>query len=139
MGAETVVYGYICLNPVSREQNEGAFAHCTFDTLYPFTNIFSGIRTGYGGDIVSFAGSLKSLDEDWGEWEERFERLLLQLHGRSARVHLEHETDGTIKSVGYLCQDGWDSTKPLPDRSWTKWYYDKDGRAGDGVPVSRRS
>jgi hypothetical protein len=137
MGAETTVYGYIRLDPSHRESNEASFAGYAFDTLYPFTNIFSGVRAGYGADIVSFAGSLKSLDEDWDQWEGRFEGLLLQLYGRTASVHLEHETDGIIKSIGYLCRDGWDSTKRLPHRSWAKWYYDKTGQVGAEVPVIR--
>lgn len=138
MSAETIVYGYICLEPSLRKHNEDVLKRWSFDELYPFPNLYSDIRTGYGGDIVSFAGSLKSLDEDWAEWEERFETLLFQLYGRTARVHLEHETDGCIKSVGYLCREGWDPTITLPNRTWTRWNYGSEERMGEGVPVTRR-
>jgi hypothetical protein len=137
MGAETVVYGYICLDPSQREHNEAALARHPFDNFYPSTNIFSTIKPGYGGDVVSFAGGFKSLDEDWAEWEARFERLLSEIHGRAARLHLEHETDGAIKSVGYLCQDGWDSSKTLSEKSWTKWYYHNGVPQSAGIPVIR--
>jgi hypothetical protein len=123
------------LAPDKREHNRGALADFPYDTVYPFTNIYSEVRPGYGGDIVSFAGGFKSLDDEWNEWEARFEELLFRLYGRSVQVHLEHETDGLIKTVGYLCKDGWDATKALSDRSWIKWYYDKNGTESDEVPV----
>lgn len=126
MGFETIIYGYIRLNPGHRKHNETVFVEYPYDDRYPFPNIFSDIRPGYGGDIVSFAGSLKSLDEDWGEWQERFEGLLRQLRGQAARVELEHETDGDIKSVAYLCPDGWESTIAAPDRTWTRYCREKD-------------
>ncbi len=135
MSAETFVYGYIGLDSVHRDQNKCLFVHHPFDDLYPFPNIFSDIRPGYGCDMISFAGSLKSLDEDWNEWQTRFENLLFLLFVRSARVHLEHESDGMVQSVGYLCKEGWEATIPLAHRSWTKWYYSVDGLAGAAVPV----
>src|SRR5262245_27255795 len=127
MGAETTVYGYICLIPAHRKLNEGVLARWSFDQLYPFPNIFSGIHRGYGGDVIAFAGNLMSLDEDWPEWESRFENLLSNLQGRSARVHLEHETDGEIKSVGYVFHnDGSGPSNLTQSNLLTKWYYGKD-------------
>lgn len=137
MGAETKIYGYICLDPHRREDNNEVLNTWKFDALYPFPNIFSEIRSGYGGDMISLAGSFKSIDEEWSEWEQRFEELLMQLRGRTAQIHLCHETDGNLKSIKYLCEQGWEAEDSLTQRSWTKWYHDSDGRESKPATVAK--
>lgn len=137
MGAETTVYDYICLAPRQRGYNNQVLITSKFDAIYPFPNIFSEIRSGYGGDLISLAGSFKSIDDDWSEWEQRFEGLLVQLRGRSAQVHMYHETDGNLKSVKYLCEEGWKTEGSLIQSSWIKWYHEPDGRETEAAIVTK--
>lgn len=61
MGHQTIIFGYMELDPSKEEFNYSVIKNYQFDKVYPFTNIFSKPRAGYQASMVSFAGSYKQL------------------------------------------------------------------------------
>src|SRR6266542_2706945 len=105
MGHQTLVYGYIETDPVMDEFNRAALRSFPFDELYPFANIFSMPNRGYQASVVSFAGAFKTLEENWSDWQIRFEELLGKLRARTAIVRLESELDGELLCHAYLNEE----------------------------------
>lgn len=126
MGSKTIVYGFIELDPQFNQENRQAFDACPFDAKYPFTNIFGTELPGYESSTVSFAGTFKSLIEDWDEWEIRFDQLLASLYCRSATVRMSDDVHGEFV-IKYVCDDGWETTLQPYQRRWKKWKTDFDG------------
>ncbi|QDV15616.1 hypothetical protein Pan153_02320 [Gimesia panareensis] len=109
MGSRSTVYGFIELDPRLSQFNKTVFEEFQYDETYPFPDIFGPERTGFESSVVSFAGSLKSLIEDWDEWESQFDRLLSLLSARSAIVRLDDDIEGEFIVIHYVCNDGWDT------------------------------
>lgn len=61
-------------------------------------------RVSYAYRAHFFAAELKGIEEDWGEWLEKFEDLLRRLEWTSATVHLETEQMGE-HSYRWLADD----------------------------------
>lgn len=131
MGFTSVVFGYIATDPAFGSDNQAVLNRCDFDDWYPFTNIFTLKEGKYKSSMVSFAGCYKDLEEDWVEWVRRFEALLMSLFARYARVYLETEDRGVIKSIDYACRDAWDREVPPDRRRWRKWETREDGSIGE--------
>ena len=131
MGSKSTVYGYIETHPNHDAHNNQIIQNTAFDDQYPFSDIFSLAREGYGASVISFAGSYKSLHEDWGEWEQRFELLLTSLFCFTARVHLRDDVDGELMVLEYVCDDGWDEDTEPKHRRWGKWRKSDDGTTSE--------
>jgi hypothetical protein len=122
MGSQTIVHGYIELVPEMSEENAKVLKNYQFDESYPFPDIFGKMHPGYGAEILSFGGSLKSVDEDWGEWKKKFESLLSELHAYSARASLYHAEKGDLKDCTYLYMGMAEEERPVAgQRPWKYW------------------
>lgn len=134
MGTQQIVYGYIELE--KHTETEPILLAYKFDDVYPFINIFSHSSDGYQCSMMSFAGSYKSLNDEWAEWEAKFERMLMQLHATSAHVHLVDELDGEMRCVSYL-REFVDGAGGGPACSkWVKWYIKSSQSFSEEVPVN---
>lgn len=137
MGFQNTVFGYIETNYQMDQENEQVLANFNFDEKYPFTNIFSTPKEQvYLCSMISFAGYYKNLEDDWGEWLSKFEKLLGQLSAISATVIHNVEDRGTLKSIHYYID------KPLPENKmpseekwkWIKWIEEK-GKEPERVEI----
>jgi hypothetical protein len=46
---------------------------------------------------------------------------------------MHDELGGVVRHVAYVCEEGWQN-EPRPEvRAWSKWYYEKDGKAGKEI------
>jgi hypothetical protein len=72
--------------PLSREM----FAITKNDTNQDGPNL------EYCGRMIHFAACLKSVEYEWLEWKEKFERLLLRLYWINAYVHFKPEYTGVF-------------------------------------------
>ena len=135
MGSQSIVYGFIELDPNFSEHNAKAIQDFSYDDRCPFPNLFSTEVSGYQSSTISFAGSLKTISEDWDEWQSRFEALLVTLFARSAKVCVEDEIESDW-SLRYVCHDGWDGSVAITLRRWSKWSTDGEGPEGEEVQLT---
>ena len=55
-----------------------------------------GPNLEYWGRIIHFGACLKSVEQEWDEWKEKFEQLLTKLYWLEAHVHFKTEYTGVI-------------------------------------------
>lgn len=80
----------------------------------------------YSGRIIHFGANLKSVEEDWGEWKQKFEALLKKLYWQEANVHFntEYTTLQTFSwRVDLLKYDFGDKTKMPPAITEAHWQF----------------
>lgn len=130
MGQQDIVFGYIECVVDSEQKSEEVLNNYKFDEIYPFTNIFSKPIKGYQCSIISFAGSYKTLEEDWEEWLEKFEKLLGMLPARSATVKLDTELEWEVIAIDYVVKEVSleiiDKVK-VEKNKWTRWIESREG------------
>lgn len=110
MGMHTVIYGYIeemdfWLDPIRneiRKHNSDIIASLPLADEWPplSREMFatcnndasdSGPNLEYRGRIIHFGASLKSVEQEWGQWKSKFESLLTRLYFMEAKVHVQAE------------------------------------------------
>ncbi|MEZ5943862.1 MAG: hypothetical protein R3C18_20895 [Planctomycetaceae bacterium] len=129
MGSETTVYGVIVTDPQFSDEDSETLTRFQFDEKYPFPNMYGPMQRGYLSCSIPFGRVFKSLIEELGEWELRFESLLSTLHCRTASVRFDDEIHGEL-SLEYVCVDGWLRDVAPSKRSWRKW---RNGSEADWV------
>jgi hypothetical protein len=110
MGMHTVIYGYIeemdfWLDPIKkkiRKHNSDIIKSLPAADKWPplsremfaICNNYknhTGPNFEYWGRIIHFGANLKSVEQEWGEWRNKFESLLTRLYFMEARVHVQTE------------------------------------------------
>lgn len=110
MGMTTYIYGFIReygLNSLRlvevKRHNNRILAHLPLsDNWPPLTrNMFAatnnhknespGSMLEYTGRLIHFGASTKSIEHEWMEWQQKFERLLTSLYWLEATVHVKTE------------------------------------------------
>ena len=110
MGMHTVIYGYIeemdfWRDPVRkrlRKHNSAIIKTLPAADSWPplsremfaISNNYKnhpGPNFEYWGRIIHFGANLKSVEQQWGEWKNKFESLLTRLYFMEARVHVQAE------------------------------------------------
>ncbi|MDR3616519.1 MAG: hypothetical protein P4L53_23365 [Candidatus Obscuribacterales bacterium] len=137
MGFHTIVYGCILSAPKSNDATREALSSFSFDSVYPFPNIFSLPRKGYQWSTISFATSFKDFEEDIELWLERFEQLLVCIQALSANVHFEYESSGECELVDVRMTVEGALEKPPSDRSWVIFRTFKRGNVTEGKEENR--
>ena len=111
MGTQTIVFGYIETDRDSEDYNKKALSEFSYDDVYPLRKVFSQPVEGYRGATISFSDSIKATSNEWFEWLDRFELLLVSLKAISAKLYFEDTESAARKSFSYIYSDG----------EWIKW------------------
>lgn len=129
MGHQTIVHGYIEMEPGSETHNTRVIDGFNFDEVWPLRRIFSTPVTGYRAGFVSFADGLKATPDEWPEWRRRFEQLLKKLSAISARVDFAAFESSDRDSYAYVFNRA-DGERNRAAR-WTRWRLGPNGEETD--------
>jgi hypothetical protein len=135
MGHVSIVYGkiigpkwmqedYLKLQLMNREVLKSLPITDNFPWIH--RNMFhcmdpKNIEGTYRRQVITFGASYKSVEYDWEEWLEKFEKILKQLYWRRATIHLETEL---VKSHTYEWissdeqKDKWSAGNLEPISEW---------------------
>ncbi len=128
MGNQSIIYGYIETLSCDYDYNSKVLQEYNFDEVYPFSDIFSYTQfEGYRASIISIGGSYKSLQEDWGEWQMKFEKLLGMLKASTAKIQLEDELCGFKFGYAYVNQHG--------TTIWSRWKTDQSNKEYEEIKI----
>jgi hypothetical protein len=75
----------------------------------------------YRDQVIVFGTSYKEVEQDWEEWLQKFESILMELYWISATVHLETELIGTHTYEWVYDSnqpDNFVSENPKPTSKW---------------------
>ncbi len=129
MGHQTIVHGYIEIEPGSEARNAQVIERFDFDEVRPLRRIFSTPVAGYRAGFVSFAEGFKATPDEWPEWRRRFEQLLKRLSAISARVDFAEFESSARDSYAYV----FNPPDPGNNRAarWTRWRLGPNGEEID--------
>jgi hypothetical protein len=142
MSFESIVYGFITEawtgksdwienNSVFVRHNNLILAGLTENDSWPplAKNLFSlsthephGPNGNFRGRIIGIAGKFKQIEDDWGEWLNKFENVLKQLYWEKAKIHLitgytsPYEFNWELDTKQY--EEHFLSREPTPPTTW---------------------
>lgn len=128
MGHQSLVYGVIEAPQAPHAYAQSAFAAnrevlsslpseddwpCFVREMFAISQT-TNVTIDYSFVPIHFAESYKDLEEDWGVWVAKFEKLLSRLYGVAAVVHLDSERLGCHRLE-------WGATLPVPPQQTCSW------------------
>lgn len=75
----------------------------------------------YREQVIVFGASYKSVEDDWTQWLEKFESILIKLYWTSAIIHLETELMGKYTyewTIKINQVENWFLEVPKPVQEW---------------------